>query len=75
MRTTRPPRGGPANDSSAYQTALTLVAFESLTYVTPPSVRTVSRRCGTPSKLVRLSRTTSLRISIARATMAAASEL
>ncbi len=75
MSTTRPPCGSPENDSSAYQTAFTFVALESLTNVTPPSVRTVSRRCGTPSNVVRLSRTTSERISIARATTAAAREL
>ena len=66
---------GSENDSSAYHTAFTFVAFESLTYFTPACSRTNSSRCGTPSKDERLSRTTSDEISSARAEIAAASEL
>ena len=61
--------------SRAYQQASTLVAFESLTYCTPPTLQTFSKRCSTPGKSLRLWRITEFLIPLMSPAIPAANEL
>ena len=58
----------PSNASIPRRADATLVAFESLTYSTPPALPTSSRRCGTPAKPRRAAATASPGTPATRAT-------